>query len=334
MNSKMAQIVPEKRPLEWLLTPQPGRYNIVQSPQFAPLMEHLTLMRQMQWMTAEPLKSLASDVMNMKNLSPHAKKALHAILAFFFVADGIVNVGIADCFNEIECLEAKFCHIEQMRAECIHQETYGLLFNALISDPIESQAAIQSITSDKAISDRCALMKKLLDGTNPLEEAIGGLIMAEGVLFTTAFLVIRTISQYGLSSLESANQLISKDEKAHAELGLILYSTLQTKMTDEKAHQMAQQAIDSEMALFTSYAPEGIPELGIGSDMIRKHVHQIANTYLQRMGHGAPFKNGEISPLSVEMTMASKANFFETVATEYTNPNNPVDTFDIVEFED
>src|SRR5436190_11389289 len=90
--------------------------------------------------TAEEI-DLASDMSDWNNkLNDKEKHFIKHVLAFFAASDGIVNENLAINFlNEVQYPEARCFYGFQVMMENIHSETYSLLIDTYIKDPVEKE---------------------------------------------------------------------------------------------------------------------------------------------------------------------------------------------------
>ena len=87
--------------------------------------------------TAEEI-DLSQDMKDWENLSDGERHFISHVLAFFAASDGIVNENLAVNFlSEVQYAEAKCFYGFQVAMENIHSETYSLLIDTYIKDPIE-----------------------------------------------------------------------------------------------------------------------------------------------------------------------------------------------------
>lgn len=101
---------------------------------------------------------LRDDIIHWENkLNDDEKHFISHILAFFAGSDGIVLENLVTRFiSEIGLNEAKFCYTFQAAMETIHSETYSLLIETLIKDPIQKNklfTAVENIPCVKAKAD-------------------------------------------------------------------------------------------------------------------------------------------------------------------------------------
>jgi ribonucleoside-diphosphate reductase subunit M2 len=72
------------------------------------------------------------------------------VLAFFASSDGIVNENLVQNFmDEVKIAEAKCFYGFQIMIENIHAETYSLLIDTYIKDPVEKENLFDAIETSK-----------------------------------------------------------------------------------------------------------------------------------------------------------------------------------------
>ena len=79
-------------------------------------------------------------------LNDNERHFVKHVLAFFAASDGIVNENLAINFlNEVQYPEARFFYGFQIMMENIHSETYSLLIDTYIKDPIEKDKLLKNL---------------------------------------------------------------------------------------------------------------------------------------------------------------------------------------------
>jgi ribonucleoside-diphosphate reductase beta chain len=96
--------------------------------------------------TAEEI-DLSQDLNDWENkLTADEKHFISHVLAFFAASDGIVNENLAVNFlSEVQYAEAKCFYGFQVMMENIHSETYSLLIDTYIKNPIEKDRMLRAI---------------------------------------------------------------------------------------------------------------------------------------------------------------------------------------------
>jgi ribonucleoside-diphosphate reductase beta chain len=96
--------------------------------------------------TAEEI-DLHADLVDWNDkLNDDERYFIKHILAFFAASDGIVNENLAENFvHEVQYPEARFFYGFQIAMENIHSETYSLLIDTYIKDPLEKDHLLHAI---------------------------------------------------------------------------------------------------------------------------------------------------------------------------------------------
>merc|ERR1711863_249003 len=77
---------------------------------------------------------------------------LSHVLAFFAASDGIVNENLVERFmQEVQIPEARCFYGFQIAMENIHSETYSLLIDTYIKDPVEKNKLFNAIETVPAV---------------------------------------------------------------------------------------------------------------------------------------------------------------------------------------
>ncbi len=96
--------------------------------------------------TAEEI-DLSTDIQDWTNkLNEDERYFIKHVLAFFAASDGIVNENLAVNFlREVQYPEARCMYGFQVMIENIHSETYSLLIDTYIKDPVEKDRLLRAI---------------------------------------------------------------------------------------------------------------------------------------------------------------------------------------------
>jgi len=108
--------------------------------------------------TAEEI-DLASDNVDWNGkLNDNERHFIKHVLAFFAASDGIVNENLAINFlNEVQSPEARCFYGFQIMMENIHSETYSLLIDTYIKDPIEKDKLLHAIDTVPCVGKKSRL---------------------------------------------------------------------------------------------------------------------------------------------------------------------------------
>ena len=121
--------------IEKILQENPNRFTLlpIQYPEIWKLYKE---MQATVWFVEE--LSFSDDLKDWAKMTESEKHFVKMILAFFASADAIVNENICQNFaTEIQIPEARAVYSFQIMMEQVHSETYALLIDSYIKDPIE-----------------------------------------------------------------------------------------------------------------------------------------------------------------------------------------------------
>merc|ERR1711957_516768 len=121
------------------------------------------------------------------------------VLAFFAASDGIVNENLNDNFaSEVQIPEARCFYGFQMMMENIHSETYSLLIEQYIRDPVEKDRVFDAIHTMPAIEEKANWAIQWMSGDRCFAERIVAFACVEGILFSGSFCAIYWLKKRGL----------------------------------------------------------------------------------------------------------------------------------------
>jgi len=105
--------------------------------------------------TAEEI-DLQPDLLDWhQKLSDDERYFIKNVLAFFAASDGIVNENLAVNFlQEVQYPEARCFYGFQVMMENIHSETYSLLIDTYIKDPVEKDHLLRAIDTIPCVKDK------------------------------------------------------------------------------------------------------------------------------------------------------------------------------------
>ncbi|CAJ1373418.1 unnamed protein product [Effrenium voratum] len=184
--------------------------------------------------TAEEI-DLASDAKDWENLTEKEQHFVKHVLAFFAASDGIVLENLSTNFaSEVQIPEARAFYGFQMAMENIHSETYSLLIEQYIKDPVEKDKVFNAIATMPAVQEKAKWAVQWMNTACSFAERIVAFAAVEGVLFSGSFCAIYWLKKRGLMpGLCFSNELISRDEGLHADFACLLYSMLENKLPED-----------------------------------------------------------------------------------------------------
>merc|ERR1712137_1312016 len=104
--------------------------------------------------TAEEI-DLSSDISDWETLTKNEQHFITHVLAFFAASDGIVLEILSSRFStEIQVPEARAFYGFQMAMENIHSETYSLLIEQYIRDPVQKDKVFDAIHTMPPVKEK------------------------------------------------------------------------------------------------------------------------------------------------------------------------------------
>lgn len=267
------------------------------------------------WTTDEV--SLAQDPVDYRRLTPDEQHFIKHVLAFFASSDGIVMENLAANFGvEVQAAEARNFYAYQIFNEAIHSEQYGLLIDALITDPKERELLFGAIQSVPAVRKKAAWALKWLDPSRSFAERLVAFVCVEGILFSGSFCAIYWLKQRSiLPGLCLSNQFISRDEGLHQEFGALLYRKLLHKLPDAVARAIVVEAVENEKEFITDAIPCRM--VGMNDALMKQYIEYVADRVLASLGYGRQYGSANPFPWMELISLSGKTNFFEHFPSEY-----------------
>lgn len=265
---------------------------------------------------------LSKDIDHFNNLSDNEKFFIKNILAFFSSSDTIVNINLGERFlSEVKPLEAKFFYGFQMAIENIHSETYSLLIDTYIKDPVEKDNcfnAIQTIPCIKKKADWC--FKWIDDKDSTFSQRLIAFAIVEGVFFSGAFCSIFWLKERGLMpGLAFSNELISRDEGMHVEFAVLLYSMITNRLDEKIVHEIMREAVELEKEFITESIPCSM--LGMNADLMKTYIEYVGDRLLSQLNYSKIWNVNNVFPFMERISIETKANFFEGRVSQYSKAN-------------
>merc|ERR1712151_396919 len=266
--------------------------------------------------TAEEI-DLSSDAKDWENLSADEQHFITHGLAFFAASDGIVLENLAGNFStEVQLPEARAFYGFQIAMENIHSETYSLLIEQYIRDPVQQEKVFNAISTMPAVREKAQWAVQWMNEENSFAERIIAFAAVEGILFSGSFCAIYWLKKRGLMpGLTFSNELISRDEGLHAEFACLLYGMLQHKLPDDVVYDIIRGAVKAERFFICDALSCDL--IGMNSELMTRYIEFVADRLLAALGH--PKLYGATNPFDwMELlSLQGKTNFFEKRVGEY-----------------
>jgi ribonucleotide reductase beta subunit family protein with ferritin-like domain len=238
------------------------------------------------------------------------------ILAFFAIADSLVNTNILERFiKEVPYKEATAFYNMQAAMEDIHNTAYSMMLDEIISDSAERARLFDAAAHAPAIRAMTGYIERCAASNEPIARRMLRMTCAEGILFSGAFCAIYWFRSRALMpGLAHANEFIARDEGLHTSFSIALYRMLPPLPTGE-VQEIFREAVDIAIAFACDALPTGMR--GMNSTMMSQYIQYVADGIIVRVGESPLYGASDPFPFTVQLNMDLRDNFFETKSTQY-----------------
>lgn len=266
--------------------------------------------------TAEEI-DLAPDLADWENLSDNERHFIKYVLAFFAASDGIVNENLAERFlAEVQSPEARCFYGFQIAIENIHSETYSLLIDTYIKDPVEKDHLFNALETVPCVQKKAHWAMNWIESTDSFAERIIAFAAVEGIFFSGSFCSIFWLKKRGLMpGLTFSNELISRDEGLHCDFACLLYSMLENKLPEERIRSIITDAVSIEKEFVTDALPVSL--IGMNAKLMTEYIEFVADRLLVSLGCSKVYGTSNPFPWMDLISLQGKTNFFEKRVAEY-----------------
>jgi ribonucleoside-diphosphate reductase beta chain len=265
--------------------------------------------------TAEEI-DLSGDAKDWQNLNDGERHFISHVLAFFAASDGIVNENLAVNFmSEVQLPEARCFYGFQIMMENIHSETYALLIDTYIKDPREKHNLFHAIDTILAVKKKAEWALRWIQNGSFAERLVA-FAAVEGIFFSGSFCSIFWLKKRGLMpGLTFSNELISRDEGLHCEFACLLYSMLNSKLTEEQVYSIIGDAVAIEKEFISEALP--VKLIGMNAGLMQQYIEFVADRWLAELGYAKMFKATNPFDFMEMISLQGKTNFFEKRVGDY-----------------
>ncbi|MDQ3049654.1 MAG: ribonucleoside-diphosphate reductase small subunit [Bacteroidota bacterium] len=265
--------------------------------------------------TAEEI-DLSPDLKDWERISSDEQHFIKHVLAFFAASDGIVNENLAVNFmKEVQLPEARCFYGFQIMIENIHSETYSLLIDTYIKDPVEKTRLFNAIETVPCVQKKAQWALKWINNGSFAERLIA-FAAVEGIFFSGSFCSIFWLKKRGLMpGLSFSNELISRDEGLHCDFACLLYSMLEEKLTQERVYAIIRDAVENEHDFVTDALPVSL--IGMNSKLMCQYIEFVADRLLVALGYPKIYNATNPFDFMETISLQGKTNFFEKRVAEY-----------------
>jgi ribonucleotide reductase beta subunit family protein with ferritin-like domain len=250
-------------------------------------------------------------------LSENERTFVKYILAFFSTADGIINENLVGNFcNEITSPEVRCFYGFQIAIENIHQETYALFIDTLITENLEREQLFQSIDNFPFIKKKADWAMKWMSNDRPFAERLVAFSIVEGLFFSGSFASIFWLKKRNLmKGLTFSNELIARDEGLHYQFAVYLHSELNNKCSKERVLEIVKEAVEIEKEFFNTALDVRL--IGMNSVLMMEYIEFIADRILYDYYQFRHYNTKNPFEFMELISLETKTNFFESRVSQY-----------------
>jgi ribonucleoside-diphosphate reductase beta chain len=278
--------------------------------------------------TAEEISFSDKDFNDWKEMTENERSYVKNILAFFAASDGIVMENIDLNFgSEVQISEARSFYAYQAFNESIHGETYSLLIDAFVKDPVEKNNLFNAMEQIKAIRSKADWAIRWFDSKKGFAERLVAFACVEGILFSSSFAGIFWLRKRNLlPALCVANNFIARDENLHCDFACELFYLLQNKPQQDQVHSIVSSAVEVE----TEFVKDSLSSdlIGLNSSLMIQYVQFVADRLCLQLGYEKIYNTKNPFEFMVSLGLSSKTNFFEHRESSYSKLGIGLETSD------
>ena len=267
--------------------------------------------------TAEEIDLHADLVEWADKLNDDERYFIKHVLAFFAASDGIVNENLAENFlHEVQYTEARFFYGFQIAVENIHSETYSLLIDTLIKDPMEKDKLFHAVDTMDCVKKKADWALRWID-KGSFAERLVAFAAVEGIFFSGSFCSIFWLKKRGLMpGLTFSNELISRDEGLHCDFACLLYTKhLLNKISKKTVESIIRDAVEIDKEFVTDALPVNL--IGMNSKLMQQYIEFVADRLLVELGNEKVYNATNPFDFMDMISLQGKTNFFEKRVGEY-----------------
>lgn len=270
------------------------------------------------WVPAEV--DLETDVREWRHtLTDADRHFLTYTLSFFAQADGIVLQNVSKFDMDCDIPEVNLFYGIQAGIEAIHWEMYGLLIDALVTNPEDREKAHHAIENYPCIAKKAEWLSQWMTDAQVYPARLIAFACAEGIFFSSAFASIFYYKKKGLMpGLCMSNKFIARDEGLHRDAGIEIFLLLREEgntVPDKQVYEIVSSAVDIESNFVEDSL--NVELIGINKESMKQYIkytadHLLVSLHLEKLYNvDNPFDWMDM------ISMTQKQNFFEGRVSEY-----------------
>lgn len=249
--------------------------------------------------------------------TPGVQHLLWYVMVFFRFADSVVAKHIN--INMVEAVAPFYVKANyrfQAMMEDVHAVTYDRVFRALFPNRVDE--ALQ-LVQQAPVSHVVEWARARFAPGLPADEYVIAGVCMEGILFSSKFAAIYWLKNTSkFPALIQSNELISRDESMHTDLGCLVHSYIRDKAPAARAHEIVREAVGVETAFARAMLPTAMADLS--AESMAEYIKFVADRLMVQLGYPKVYNACNPFPFMERISQTTKPNFFEQAATEYTTP--------------
>ena len=267
------------------------------------------------WTTEEI--DLTADMADWQKLTPDEQYFIKHVLAFFAASDGIVNENLVLNFmREVQIPEARCFYGFQVAIENIHAETYSLLIDPYIKDPVVKDYLFNALQNLECVKKKGEWALRWIEDAPTFAHRLIAFAAVEGIFFSGSFCSIFWLKKRGLMpGLSFSNELISRDEGLHCDFACLLFSMLNERPAPSEVEKIIVEAVAYEKEFIMDALPVSL--IGMNSQLMGEYIEFVADRLLLSLGNDKYFHTANPFPWMEMISLQGKTNFFEKRVGEY-----------------
>jgi ribonucleoside-diphosphate reductase beta chain len=200
--------------------------------------------------------------------------------------------------------------------ENIHSETYSLLIDTYIKDPVEKDKLFHAIDTVPCVGKKAEWALKWINSKSFAERLIA-FAAVEGIFFSGAFCSIFWLKKRGLMpGLTFSNELISRDEGVHCDFAVHLHNHhLVNKVSKARITEIITDALTIEREFITESLPVSL--IGMNATLMTQYLEFVADRLLVELGCERVYNSSNPFDFMDMISLQGKTNFFEKRVAEY-----------------
>ena len=260
----------------------------------------------------------SKDMTHWVKLTDNEQYFIKMILAFFAASDGIVIENLGSRFmSEVQLPEARAAYGFQLMMENVHSETYSLLIDSYIKDPVEKDKLFKALHNFPCIKKKADwAIKWINDNRSSFATRLIAFACVEGIFFSGAFCSIYWLKKRGLMpGLTFSNELIARDEGMHTDLAVLLFSRLKKGKNKKRVEEIFREAVAIEKEFIVTALPCKL--IGMNSTLMSQYIEFVADRLLVQLGFDKMWGSSNPFDFMEMISLEGKTNFFEKRVGDY-----------------